>query len=374
MTGLTEFMKDKEAYKEMLNDGIIAYGNLDRIKMLFEKGEAGKPLVIAFLGGSITQGFLASMPTTCYAYRVYDWFCNRFPDTQISYVNAGVGATDSYFGAARVREDVLANKPDFVLFEYSVNDPDDEFHKETYEGLLRTLLKAPGFPAVMALNNVVYADGSGSQRVHNEISKAYGIPTVSIRESVYQRILDRQFTMAEISPDGLHPNDAGHKLVADVICNLLSCVDRSDGIAVPVTENRFENAVRLKSQDIVPMQNYGFSKDENLPENVADVFKGGWYGSLAGSFMTFRIKCTGIGIQYRKTKDLPAPVVRVTLDHDPATVCILDGNFDETWGDLAALECCYQDLPNEEHELSLEIIEAHEDDVKPFYISSLILV
>ncbi|MBR6365074.1 MAG: SGNH/GDSL hydrolase family protein [Lachnospiraceae bacterium] len=374
MTGLKALRKNEEAYKEMLNDGIIAYGNLDRMKMLFEKQESGKPLVIAFIGGSVTQGFAATMPTTCYAYRVYDWFCNRFPDTQVSYVNAGIGATDSYFGVARVQEDVLAYKPDFILFEYSVNDPDNEFYKETYEGLVRRLLKAPGFPAVMALDNVVYADGSGSQRVHNEITKAYGIPTVSIRESVYRRILDGQIAMSEITSDGLHPNDAGHKLVADVICNLLRFIDRSDGISVPVTDNRFENCVRLTNKEIEPMQCYGFSKDEMRLENSAEIFKNGWYGSLEGSFMTFRIKCTGIGIQYRKTKDLPAQVVRVTLDHDPATVRILDANFDETWGDLAALECCYHDLPNEEHELSLEIIEAHEDDVKPFYVASLIVV
>lgn len=374
MTGLKALRENKEAYKEMLNDGIIAYGNLDRMKMLFQKQETGKPLVIAFIGGSVTQGFAATLPTTCYAYRVYDWFCNRFPDTQVSYVNAGIGATDSYFGVARVQDDVLAYKPDFILFEYSVNDPDNEFYKETYEGLVRRLLKAPGFPAVMALNNVVYADGSGSQRVHNEITRAYGIPTVSIRESVYRRILDGQISMSEITSDGLHPNDAGHKLVADVICNLLRFIDRSDGIAVPVTENRFEGCVRLTNTDIEPMQCYGFSKDETRLEVSTDIFKDGWYGSLEGSFMTFRIKCTGIGIQYRKTKDLPAQVVRVTLDHDPATVRILDANFDETWGDLACLECCYEDLPNEEHELSLEIIEAHEDDVKPFYVASLIVV
>jgi len=367
-------MKQRKAYQRMLDDGIISYGNMDRMKLLFEKQDAGKPLVIAFIGGSITQGFAASMPTTCYAYRVYDWFCNRFPDTQVSYINAGIGATDSYFGVARVQEDVLDHSPDFILFEYSVNDPDNDFYKETYEGLLRRLLKAPGFPAVMALNNVVYSDGSGSQRVHNEITNAYGIPTVSIRESVYKRILEGTIEMEDITSDGLHPNDDGHKLVADVICNLLSYIDRSDGIALPVTQNRFEEAKCLTSGSIVPIQAYGFTKDETKKETITDVFKEGWFGSLQGSFMTFRIKCVGMGIRYRKTKDLPAPVVRLMLDHDPGTVRILDANFDETWGDLAALECCYNDLPNEEHEISVEIIEAHEEDQKPFYICSLIVI
>ena len=38
----------------------------------------GEELTIGFLGGSITQGSLASAEDKTYAYRVYRWWCDAF--------------------------------------------------------------------------------------------------------------------------------------------------------------------------------------------------------------------------------------------------------------------------------------------------------
>ena len=40
--------------------GIKNIGNTDRLKKVFERAKEGESLTIAFLGGSITQGSLAS--------------------------------------------------------------------------------------------------------------------------------------------------------------------------------------------------------------------------------------------------------------------------------------------------------------------------
>ena len=47
--------------------GISNPGNLYRMKKLMARAEAGETLNIGFLGGSITQGCLASAPELCYA-------------------------------------------------------------------------------------------------------------------------------------------------------------------------------------------------------------------------------------------------------------------------------------------------------------------
>ena len=47
--------------------GISNPGNLYRMKNLMARAEAGETLNIGFLGGSITQGCLASTPELCYA-------------------------------------------------------------------------------------------------------------------------------------------------------------------------------------------------------------------------------------------------------------------------------------------------------------------
>ena len=47
---------------------------------------------------------------------------------------------------------------------------------------------------------------------------------MSIRDSIYQRMKNDEFTREELTPDGLHPNDKGHGLVAEEICRYLETV------------------------------------------------------------------------------------------------------------------------------------------------------
>lgn len=104
-----------------------------------KKAMAGEDITVGFLGGSITQGRLSSTPKTCYAYLVYQWWCNTFPQSNITYVNAGIGGTTSQFGVARADSDLLSKDIDFTVVEFSVNDDDNPHFLETYEGLIRKI-------------------------------------------------------------------------------------------------------------------------------------------------------------------------------------------------------------------------------------------
>lgn len=81
--------------------------DFEKIPACMKRARSGEKLNIAFLGGSITQGSLATNPENTYAYRVYKWWENRFKQAKFNYINAGIGGTDSLFGASRVFEDVL---------------------------------------------------------------------------------------------------------------------------------------------------------------------------------------------------------------------------------------------------------------------------
>ena len=76
-------------------------GNLYRIKNVMKRAAAGEKITVGFLGGSITQGSVATHPDKCYAHKVYEWFCEAFPRSEVKYLNAGIGATDSQFACAR---------------------------------------------------------------------------------------------------------------------------------------------------------------------------------------------------------------------------------------------------------------------------------
>ena len=200
--------------------------NQARLKACIQKAERGEELTLAFFGGSITQGSLATAPENTYACRVFRWWQERFPKAKLHYVNGGIGGTTSHFGVARAAEDLLMYEPDFVVVDFSVNDDENqpEFFSETYEGLLRRILSWPSEPGVVVLNNVFYDTGVNCQDFHNRIADYYGVPHVSIRDSIYQRMKNGEFTREELTPDGLHPNDKGHGLVAEEICRYLETV------------------------------------------------------------------------------------------------------------------------------------------------------
>ena len=80
---------------------LVVHGNWSRIKKLMQRAAAGEEIHIGFLGGSITQGSLATAPENCYAALVYRWWEETFPQSHFSYINAGIGGTTSLFGAAR---------------------------------------------------------------------------------------------------------------------------------------------------------------------------------------------------------------------------------------------------------------------------------
>ena len=71
-----------------------------------------------------------------------------------------------------------------------------------------------------------------------------------------------------------------------------------------------------------------------------------------------------------KTISRPAPVAAVYVDGEKRAV--LDGNFEEDWGDKLAIETI--ELPEGfgKHQVRIELTETHEDDRSPFYLASVI--
>lgn len=90
----------------------------DGIPHVREKLVAGKSVTVGFLGGSITQDSAEG----AFAKRVPQWLEERFPGARVPSVNAGLGETDSEWGAKRLDRDVLEAKPDVVFVESAVND------------------------------------------------------------------------------------------------------------------------------------------------------------------------------------------------------------------------------------------------------------
>ncbi len=359
--------------------GIKNIGNTDRLKKVFERAEKGDNLTIAFLGGSITQGSLASKPELCYAARVFAWWEKTFPKAKFTFINAGIGAMDSQFGCARAAEDVLSFKPDVISIEYAVNDDNNEHFKETYEGAVRKLLSAKNKPAVYTFFNVCYDTGASAEEKHLEIAKYYDIPAFSIKSTIYPLLTKGELAHGDITPDELHPNDKGHELVASVITYGLEKIRKGDCETVnnnnetfptPVTTNGYEDSVRYRNNKADLDFCTGWTADKEPQDHITDIFKNGWTATEKGAKIAFKVSGSCIGVQYRKTMQLPAPVAVAKVDGK--VVATLDANFDETWGDKLVLDTLLDHGEAGEHVVEIEITEAHKEDKLPFYLVSVI--
>lgn len=314
-------------------------GHIDvsRLKRCMCKAEQGEELTIGFFGGSITQDCAATAHENSYSYRVFQWWERTFPKARFSYVNSGIGGTTSHFGVSRVVEDLLMYQPDVVVIDFSVNDEANEFFQETYEGLLRRILTWTSRPAALILNNVFYDTGENAQEYHNLIGDVYCVPRVSIRDTLYQKVRSGVYVREELTQDGLHPNDKGHRLVAEEIISFLEqirktackqealgelCVAVSEVsrqmyaegegaeilLPAPVTANAYEHARRLTIREISP-ELLGFRADAREKTGHLDLFKNGWIGKKAEEKIVFEITGSCIAVQYRKTITKPALIL-----------------------------------------------------------------
>ena len=365
---------------------------MTRLKNLMKRAANGESLVIGFLGGSITQGSLSSTPKTCYAYLVYEWWKKSFPNAAFSFVNGGIGGTTSHYGGARAWKDVLCYRPDIVTVDFSVNDDANEFFEETYEGTIRRLLAAPSDPAVVVLNNVFYDTGKNAQDYHNRIADHYGIPHVSIKDTVYPDVESGKIVRADITPDNLHPNDKGHRLVADEICKLLDSIkaemeeetiageniegkstktEASVLLPAPLTENACEHSRLIQIQDNEAILD-GFLVDPIEKKGMLDIFKNGWTAAHTNDKISFEIECSCLAVQYRKSVQQPVPKAKAVIDGDEAHAVILDGNFTEDWGDCLYLEPLLHHAEKKVHRIEITVTDA-KDIVRPFYLVALIV-
>ena len=379
--------------------GVANPGYIWNIKEVMRRAEAGEKLTIGFIGGSITQGSLSSTPQKCYAYLVYKWWVDTFPEAEFKYVNAGIGGTTSQFGVARAEDDLLAAKPDFVIAEFSVNDESTEHFEETYEGLVRKILSSETHPALMLVHNVCYNNGASAELVHSRIARHYNLPSVSMQSTLYKALLNCRFDNRRITPDDLHPNDCGHELVSMVITKRLEQIKntvkaeyetaktaskflnsasmtservQTDALPAPLTANAYEDSVRHRNDNSMPVLD-GFTADTSEQRDITDCFKKGFTASKKGAGITFKVSGSCIAVQFRKTIHKPAPIAAAIIDGDEANAVKLDANFDETWGDKLELYTLLEHGENKEHTVEIKIVETSDEDVSEFYLVSVIV-
>jgi lysophospholipase L1-like esterase len=305
---------------------IVSNGCLARIHHFIEKMQKDGTVTLGIIGGSITQGAKASAPENRYANRVAAWLREQFPKTGIKLVNAGIGGTGSKYGCLRAQDDLLQYHPDLVIIEFSVND--SFLQKDSlpaYEGLVRQVIesksaiillftmtsKAPGVKnldkLIMPGTEPIIMDGSlrglNVQHWHSKVGQHYNLPMLSYRDAAWPEIAAGRISWEDLMADQVHPNDAGHKLIADLITDWLGHVIKNldtqrplatDAITrnlpKPLVSDRFHNVKYTRSGDLKPVLNSGWRLDSAKRSGKE------WVSDRHGDEIQFKVQGTGIAV------------------------------------------------------------------------------
>ncbi len=283
---------------EMLEKGILNEGSKVRLMNVMERAARGEEITIAYIGGSITAGSLASpMASACFAALSTDWWKETFPEAKIRYVNAGIGATDSWVGVHRAADDVIAENPDLVVAEFAVNDGNG-WNQETYDSLIRTLLEAPSAPAVISLM-IAHKYGSFADK-HAPAAFRYQVPIISYSALLTQNLVSWDKVG---NSDGTHPDNPGHRLIAHLLTayyrKVLSEINtagqeeyRVPDISESLTRCRYMNGDILYSDELKADSADGFEAAKVTKILFND---NGWKTASAGT-ISFTIEARELGV------------------------------------------------------------------------------
>lgn len=371
----------------------VAYNNdntnLTLLQNVMNRAKAGENITVATIGGSITQGSSSSNNATkSYSALFRDWWITTFPESEITHVNAGIGATTSHLGVHRLDEHVLEKNPDVCIVEFSVNDYADDFYAETYESIVAKLLDRG---VAVILQFMVKQDGSSTQEINVEIGKKYNLPMLSYGDAIYPTILSGERVWNDdnsgrpfISPDNIHPNDYGHAYMGEILWKFLNSVyayTPNEVTVVGYDSAALKAAAEYYNADLLgPIDVYDttaltpttwgmFEVDEDM---VKSTFKGAWVANPENAADGYKIVFENVtfsklGILYTRTVDGLSGICEVYIDGVKITE--LDGDFSGGWGDYQASAEIYSSDEAATHKVTLKM----KDTSKKFIVVRLLV-
>lgn len=196
-------------------------GSIANSYLRFAKEKKG---CVAFLGGSITE-------MRGWRDMIQEDLKQRFPETEFTFIDAGIGSTGTTPHAFRLDNDVLQKCiPDLLFFEAAVNDDTNGFNyiqqMRGAEGVIRHARTAnPEMDIVMM--HFIYDPfiplldkGIQPQVImnHEGVANYYNVSSINLAEEVARRMREGEFDWQFFG--GTHPFWDGHKYYAATINRL----------------------------------------------------------------------------------------------------------------------------------------------------------
>lgn len=184
--------------------------------------ETGKLTIVA-LGSSTTAGAGASQPERSYPAVLEAELKRRLPEREIKVVNKGIGGQSAYDMLLRMDADVVAEKPDIVIWQTVVNDAIRDVGEEKLAKILKKGIRKVETAGIdMVLMDLQWLPREDRYPKYDEYREVLAKTAQELNVSVFPRhammkswAKSNKFTEEElVGMDGLHMVDASYRCLA----------------------------------------------------------------------------------------------------------------------------------------------------------------
>jgi len=343
-------LPDRAELTSLLPTAMVGNEDKSRIIGVMKSALQGKELTIMGIGTSIMAGANASdFKKTSLSPLVYDWWVSKFPMAKFKFINAGMGASSAVYAVHRAERDLLKFNPDFSVIDYTASDRN--FEPEGMEGLIRKMLI--NRPQSAMLSIIQGGQNSGKVTdIHVAICENYGIPMLSVPHIFQPLLKSGRIVWKDWSIDTIHPNDAGHAMIANlIICYLEACYKeaispskskRINKIKPPITKNGFAMSTVHDASSFAPDE---FGAWTIYRENSG--WNNSWAAKSEGKPLVFNLKSKSLIFGYRKT--IKPTNGKLIIKMDGKLIKEIDPNFKKGWGDWVPNETVFKEDKAENH-------------------------
>ncbi len=328
-----------------------------------------KELSIAYIGGSVTDGYGSSNQTeNSWAAHLGRWLKEEYPEAKISNNKLSIGGTGSYLAAFRYEREIAPKEPDLLFIEYAIND---KYNGVTYDQVVRSSesivrLALEKNPAIDIVYVLTFDSGTRDTdydqlRAHRDVAEYYDFPCIKMADEVYPMLKETGDDFSKYFKDGVHPNDEGYLFYAQRIWGMLHA-ELAEAAATEGLEykNRvlpektlaptlLKNARMIYADEIDLSNAQGWEYQKGTAYSwLGTRYNGRVFAKELGAKFTFEFEGTDIGIASGIGPDMGT--VTITVDDREPVV------FDEYRGNKNPKDrYIAENLPEGKHTVTVEV-------------------
>lgn len=352
--------EEEQIRRDMIDRSLLTAGNNYRLKKVIEKARNGEDVTLAYIGGSITEGYNAGTKDN-YVKLSYEFFADTYGSRDaVHMVNAGLSGTPSTLGLIRSERDIFSYKPDIVFIEFAVNDSQSGMDPVCFENLVAKALMQEQEPAVVLLYSVIKS-GYTCQNQMAITAFNYKLPGISVKNAIGPEIEEGRMNWEDWSNDESHPNGFGQKLYSEFIINLFKTVDIASADEPIGLPDRFLSGYDFTGMQMFDKTNTIITETGSFLEQSGHAaFPNGWVKrqGTGNEGIKLTITAKSFFVVYKEVNNDTYGRAEVYVDGELATN--MAGKTSSGWNNPVAAFVFAEDA-SAEHTIEIRMAQGEED-------------